>query len=802
MPHGTSDRRWEQLLKAITYLAVAVCGLFLAPVVASGASLGAILAGMSLLIGWEGTRSLRAYVTPAEQPEAAPATEAASSDALASSQTPVEEEPAPAQESAPDEKPARQDAPLSLAMALARSDDALATLRDLALQDDAEDGLKRYGTLPKMLRDFGIETWHPEAKIHCTMLPRNHRFWLAAEGNPQHEELLRMASLEMTLNVWQDVFLAEQDASTPGDGSGSAAQDEADARTEPGTQEVLSRIAAAKPVTKGEGLVRRADDVGVSCGEWRFRLDACDFLESIPTPYRTEFELHANLSKSLAVVDMAIPVPEQFAPVTEGDARSRCITARTYAFRTALLAGRAALQAARGVSRAVVNCRTAGSEDTLLSLNLDSQSLQRLLKAAEPDAEGDPLLDPAVRSLPRGDGWLMPVTPFEKMDSKSLRPSRRYTWPELDDSPTPDAVRKVTAATLTSELGTHQDAKLVVAWNQGVGGLGGSTKETVAAFVRLKEAAGDRAVADACDRACAALVDGRVEASDYAGLAETFVHGTPLHAACMSMDKALEKPEGTATVEHELAVLLEALAPYTTMATYMDDTENVYRHFDSTAERVRYNLTHGRDKRHVVLVPDAYYVAQFLASRALGMLGRHEEALEYARELVRLAPCSADALLVEVRELEELSRTFESEALLVKSLDVATSDRELAVCYYRLAYMEWKLGRNELSLACYQYAIVTHPAIAPQAIPELQTLMASDSSLHQLAPEEVEATLKEGSIPFGMSDEKFDLIRNAAAACTDAGLFAPARSLVGELLDFRHDDVVADVYRSLASPEG
>lgn len=803
MPQNGRGARWQELLGTVVCPAVAVCAFFFLADAQTPREALALVA-LALTFAWETLRHVRAYVghEPQTSTQAVAPTHEEPSKAEAEPQTNQEAQGASSGDKSTPQAPAQQpaDAPRTLADALARSEDVLATLRDLADQEGPEGELGRYGMLPSLLKGFGIETWHPEARIHCTTLARNDRFWLVAEGSPQKVELLRMASLEMTLNVWQDAFRSEAQAG----GQKAAVPETPDPMA--ATQQVLARTAAAQPVTKASGLVRRADDAGQSCGEWRFRLDACDFLESVPTPYRTEFELYANLSKSLAVVDVAVPLPEQFSPVVPQDERSRCDAARNYALRSALLAGRAALQAARGVSRAVVNCRTAGSEDTLLSLDLDEQSLDRLLAATEPGSRGktgqDPLLDPSVRSMMRSDGWLMPVTPYETSASKNLRPDKRYLWPELDSTPLSDAVQAVTGASSAQELGIHADANLIYAWNAVVPTLGGSTSQLVAGFSALRDATEDASVAEACARVCQSLVEGSIDSSDYHGIAECFVHGTPLHTACDALDKALEKPEDADALERALATLQEALSPYTSIATYADDTENVFRHFGSTAERVRYNLSNENDSRNVVLVPDSYYVANFLASRALGVLGHHDAALASAQEMVRVAPNSVDALLVEVRELEELSRTFEAESLLLKALDVACTDRELAVCYYRLAYMEWKLGRNQLAVACYQYAIGVHPAVAFQAIPEMQSLLASDQTIRHLEPQEIEAALAEGHIPTGLSEGKFDLIRDAAAACTDAGLFAPARSLVGELLDFRHDDVVVDVYRSLESPEG
>ena len=56
--------------------------------------------------------------------------------------------------------------------------------------------------------------------------------------------------------------------------------------------------------------------------------------------------------------------------------------------------------------------------------------------------------------------------------------------------------------------------------------------------------------------------------------------------------------------------------------------------------------------------------------------------------------------------------------------------------------------------------------------------------------------LAEG-IPYGDVDAIRTMIRDAAVACTDAGVLSAARPLAGMLLEADGDDVLQDVFTSL-----
>ena len=218
---------------------------------------------------------------------------------------------------------------------------------------------------------------------------------------------------------------------------------------------------------------------------------------------------------------------------------------------------------------------------------------------------------------------------------------------------------------------------------------------------------------------------------------------------------------------------------------------------------MRFNRTVA-DGRDVVLVPDAYYAAHSLAARVLTQLGRAEEAQVHADELARVAPVTPDAALSRVRVLEAQERIFECVDVLVDAMGYAATAREMSICLYRLAYMEWRLGRNRLAVACYERSMRLHGEIASQAKEELDELLDSEPGLSRLDPEECARELSAARIPLGDADDARRTMEEAAAACVDARLMGISRAYLAVALEVDRDDALLGVYRSLASvsPEG
>lgn len=688
---------------------------------------------------------------------------------------------------APEEGPlaparARRDGGADLERMLLHADDALLALLDLMEHGDAGD----YGPLPALLGRTALASWDGPRPVRAFRLRRNGRWWLRpASGELSERAYDELLSIEATLNVCDEL----------------RARRWPEKMTETWrVTQVLSEVADLRP-HEGEGAVlERALLDGVDAdGEWGCRVRLANDVEDLPAPFRVEAAFRANLPAGVVGLGVTVPRPACFTMV--GPER-RVAWARAYALRVSLLLARRAFASSPRVSRVAVNCHEHGSDATVLSLDLARRDLDRLLAAARGAGLVDAGLpeDACLRVSLDAASWLGPVEPFLELGGQELCPAARYRDPGLDEAPCGQAVWRACGAGRVRDLGIMERSVRADAWEEVAGELGDTTQQAVSRLVALRDATDRATVAEACERACRALVEGTVDATDRRGLAEVFVNGHALGVAARRARRALAGRPTPDELERALAALEAELSPVTGAGAYLDGPDRVFRYFNSVPERVAYNLANREDPREIELVPDEYYVAHSCAARMLGALGRHEEALAHAEELVRVAPATPDAALCKVRCLEDLSRIFEAADLLAQAIRISSTAQDMAICFYRLAFMEWKLGRSDLSVACYQRAISLHESVAEQARRELGDLLEGQPGLRRLDDDEVLPALVAGGVPTGAVDELRRRTRDAVAACTDAGLLGVARPLAGALLELCRDDALVGVYRSLSRP--
>lgn len=663
-----------------------------------------------------------------------------------------------------------------------RSDDVAATLRDLVSHGQAS---ADYGMLPALLVRSGIMEWEGAPRFSANRLRRNRRWWMSCDVDELTEDGYdRLIALEGALNLAAD--LAE--GACP------------DAPDDQGRIEALFRdLASLSPLPAPEGRTFPAGEKG---GEWATRLALSEWLENLPAPFRVVSAFQLNLDEGLACVDVAVPSPSCLALVAPDDEARQAAEARRYAWRLALLVARGAFAASSRIQRVGVNCVSHGARETLLSLLMDRGELDALLAGADAPGAG-PAPGETCRVDVAEDGRMRPVRALLARSDSRLNPASRWDAVELDPMDASAAVREACGAARVSDLGINENARRVAAWNQLAGTLGATTADAVARLMTTRDATEDPTVREACSRTCQALVDGTVDASDHQALALVFALGSPLDQAQRQALDLAGEDAGPADLERALGLLDAALVPLAQAGSYADGPKRVFRYFNSAAERVRFNRTVA-DGRDVVLVPDAYYAAHSLAARVLTQLGRAEEAQVHADELARVAPVTPDAALSRVRVLEAQERIFECVDVLVDAMGYAATAREMSICLYRLAYMEWRLGRNRLAVACYELSMRLHGEIAGQAREELDELLESEPGLSRLGPEECARELSAAGIPLGDADGARRAMEEAAAACVDARLMGISRAYLAVALEVDRDDALLGVYRSLASvsPEG
>lgn len=663
-----------------------------------------------------------------------------------------------------------------------RSDDVAATLRDLVSHGQAS---ADYGMLPALLVRSGIMEWEDAPRFSANRLRRNRRWWMSCDVDELTEDGYdRLIALEGALNLAAD--LAE--GACP------------DAPDDQGRIEALFRdLASLSPLPAPEG---RTFPAGEKDGEWATRLALSEWLENLPAPFRVVSAFQLNLDEGLACVDVAVPSPSCLALVAPDDEARQAAEARRYAWRLALTVARGAFAASPRIGRVGVNCVSHGARETLLSLLVGRGELDALLAGADAPGAG-PAPGETCRVDVAEDGRMRPVRALLARSDSRLNPACRWDAVELDASDAPRAVCEACGAVRVSDLGINENARRAAAWNQLAGTLGATTADAVARLMATRDASEDQTVREACSRTCQALVDGAVDASDHQALALAFVLGGPLDQAQRQALDLAGEDAGPADLERALGLLDAALVPLAQAGSYADGPTRVFRYFNSAAERVRFNRTVA-DGRDVVLVPDAYYAAHSLAARVLTQLGRAEEAQVHADELARVAPVTPDAALSRVRVLEAQERIFECVDILVDAMGYAATAREMSICLYRLAYMEWRLGRNRLAVACYERSMRLHGEIASQAKEELDELLDSEPGLSRLDPEECARELSAAGIPLGDADGARRAMEEAAAACVDARLMGISRAYLAVALEVDRDDALLGVYRSLASvsPEG
>ena len=671
---------------------------------------------------------------------------------------------------------------------VSRSEDLFATLRDLVRHESTRGSDKRH--LATMLDAAGVLAWPDAPACEGGRLTRNNHFWIRLNTDDLTDEQYdTLVSAEAALGLNQDLPDVRK-LPLDDQGATSAALDLMRAMCD-------QQVDRAPLTEEGLRVAYGTTDPATHPGEWVVRSAICHAAECVRTPFRVVFDLRANVSDGLVVLGLEIPRPRCMAIFTP-DAERQVALARAYALRLAALLARYAFAASDAVHTVVVDCHERGSEQTLLSLELGRAKLETLLSVARGELieQGFPT-DDAIRTRFEGS-WFAPVEPFVALDSPAATPATARTFPELDSRETSEAMQRTCHARRVSELGINENAARVEAWESVREQLGTTTKTAVSALVAARDATHDITVAEACTRCVQALVDGSVEIDDLRALGSLFVDGSALDLAVRRSSELLDDTNGHEDPEAAVRVLEAALAPIDDMGAYLDDETTVYRYFGSVAERVHHNAAVDEGGREIRLVPDAYYNAHCNASIAHGMLEHYDEALAHAEVCLRIAPTSTHATMRKVRVLESQSRIYEAADLIIEALRHAVTPRDAAICHYRLAYMEWKLGREDLAAACYQRSLSWDTEMAPSAREELDDLIRATDGLERPTDEQADALLAREGIPLGCIRSDGERTLAAAVACMDHGAFYSARPLMAVLFGMNNDDVVMGVYRSLS----
>ena len=666
---------------------------------------------------------------------------------------------------------------------IARSDDVVGTIRELASHPETYSGDTTSG-LASMAKCLGVLEWESETPITCDCLFRNDQFWMpAARLNGKGYE--RQLALEAILNLCR-------------------APEANPIATIAGIQNLEPRDSWRPPVPYPTASSIAGSLSQPHAGEWDIRLGVADWVESLPDPFRISYRFRCDLTRGTACLHIE-PTPALcLAGITQDDGQREAL-ARRVTFANCLLVARGVLDAdkSHALTRLVVNATDSRTDNTLLSMELDHVRLYEAIRFAD-------TTDPTSGKLPQAE-WVRAsenggqdnTTPFFTIDDDLFTVADCLRMPDLRNEESSQAMRITCGARRLSDLALNESTARDEAFGRIVAHDYESTSDLVAALMEERAQATDPTVAEACERTSRQLVEGTIDVGDTQALRRTFCRGGSLDEATLRAAALLNGSDGERDPQAAIEIMRDALRPIDAAKTYNDDSSRVWRFFNSFSERIRYNLLNAGDAREVCLVPDAYYQAHLFIARELVLMDQIEEAQQHLERLKEIAPLSVEALMAHLRVLERQSKLYDAIELIKERLPLATSARDAALLQYRLAFFEWRLGNNELSVACYTRALAWDTEIVPMARQELEELLENEKDIKVPKNQaETARILLDNNIPLGLDAKALaDMMAMARVSC-DEGVFPVCCQLVVALFDATHDDALVDVHQSLVQKDG
>lgn len=679
----------------------------------------------------------------------------------------------------------------------ARSEDVVATAADLVRTwRQGSERTHEQEHLASMLEAIGIQDWQDAPQVEASLIRRTGLFWfrgLFDELRPGDYD--RLVACEAALNIHIDLprlTARNRDEDEVVEAVDTYLRAVVDQDVEPLV--IRQDLAAAYPKAPERGQE----------GEWIVRERIVHDAEFLRLPFRLAYDLRGNVQSGEALVSVEVPPPASFAIVT-ADERGQVSRARAYALRLSWLVASRVLASSPRMRRAHVVCHAHGSDLALLETSFDHRFADHMAPIVrDPRIEGELFPhDANIHASFGEDGWFVPFEPRRAMDDEAWCPREHFQTPELDVRDLSSRTAKACGAAKVCDLainehGTRQAAllRLTREWeameslnNEGV----------VATLMELRDTSDDMPVVEACDRVVGALLEGSLDPTDLDAIRHLFMWGGALDQAVLRVSELAEAEPETLDPATTVRILGEALEPMMAVGFYADDESAIYRYFASVADRFVFNTRIDDHRREVRLVPDAYFNALAQLCGAQTAMGEYEQAGQTADELMRVAPNCMNATLCKARVLECESRLFEAAELIQEALALVSNPRDAALGHYRLAYMEWRLGRGELAVACYERAMRWPSRTAANAREELDDLLQTSDELRALEPEEAADALGQAGIPLGFDDGLQARLLCAAALLTDDEAFVPAQQLLAVVCSATGDDVLTGMWRSMES---
>ena len=675
-----------------------------------------------------------------------------------------------------------------------RSNDVFATARDIVRMHDTNPASSRGLThLATMLATLGLNEWEQAPECEVALLNRTHSYWLRGDTSELNKAGYdRFVATEAAMNL--DLALrdiAEVPYDTPLALTTVAHH----------LQSFVHQDVASFDFAESLGKAYPGVEPGDTPGEWYARACVVNAAECVRVPFRMSYDLRANVQARAAVLALEIPRPDCLK-IVSAEANVRADFARAYAIRLSWLMASLVLSRVPKIEILEVQCHEHGSADTLLAISFTRDLVSRMAY----EMDGETLehrrmpRQEGIRYVCDASGWFVSVSPHISWDDEAFDSPEWFVYPELSERELGDAARRITGARRLCDMGINESAPRMRAADELHTRLQASDERSyetvVAALVDIRDATKDVALVEACERTIGALLDGSIDPADEMALRASIVSDGALQVAAERASKLIEDDEH-ADPQEAIGVLRQALSPILEFGFYADDESCVYRYFGSLSERIVYNTNFADPAREVRLVPDSYYNALGLLASAHNMLGQSDEAIAVAEEMMRIAPASVDASMRKVRALENESRILEAESLIRERAAFAATPRDAAFALYRLAYMEWKLGREDLAAACYVRALAWNTPFWESANSELEDLLGAYPKLKRPEADEAVAALAREGIPVGFTDSQRELTLAAAALMCDEHSFIVAQSLLAVVCAATGDDVYAGIHRTL-----
>ncbi|MBR3225379.1 MAG: hypothetical protein IKF78_08660 [Atopobiaceae bacterium] len=548
-------------------------------------------------------------------------------------------------------------------------------------------------------------------------------------------------------------------------------------------------------------------------GEWAVRLAMSEAIESVQVPYRLEARFRCNVSAGDVALEFNATPARVFARsafvdglgIVPTTSHMRKREASSYAARVGILLANHAFRASSRIRRVWVRAveETPNSHAVLYSVCMGRKAFSNLRM----DALGNPL--DALRllgaSIEEQNGVLVPTPPIFYLEDESFCPRFRHDLWDLSERTLPAFTAASLGATRVSDLAIHEELPRTLAADKILGNLATSstehaTQQSVRAIMEVAEQTSDVSVWNSAERTARKLVLGSLDPTEHEAIRSEIVEGDALTQAVEKAQELLMQQRA-----HEaLRILEQVLDPLERRGTYVDTKAIAYRCFDSFPERVVYNRLNARDKRSVVLVPDAYLIAHLVASAVLMALpeedgGNSVKSIAHARRALEVAPLNGPAHLGMASCLEAAGDNDAARKQLKTYLQTAYHPQGMGIAYFKLASLEHELGHEDCCLACYQMAATLFPPLLPFVLGELQPLLSNeDSNVIELMDSlQVREALRSDNVPMAPTSQTSYILFDGATASVDAEVFPVARELIRVLESLWGDDVLRGIRTSL-----